>query len=491
MAMWEIDFYRRTQQPDGSVAGGMLFGDGPSGDGGNSASWLNRHQVALYAADHPANYAAALLFAKAALTFKAYGFTGAGSLTDAYTTAAVSAFNWAEGLYKNLTAEDAYYNGVLGLSTYITNNTGSQGESKFSQGSTTVQVPTTSGWSAGTVFAVASDPFQIFTVAAAIDGTHVAATVAPSFSGSGSTYKCGWTTAQFNTAMAAIDASGTGPNGGDAYQSRYAACGALYRLTGNLSYAKQITSDANPPGTAAWKMIGQWEYINGPGRINPAVLSNFNGNLRYEAALKIIEGRQAYLQGSSGKGSIGYGPGDGGDFLLSCGPWQHVNYPGSTVYSNATLKRRWRRIWQATANLCHGANQYGNCWVTGLGSRNVNYGMVLRDREAQGKDVPVMPQGYIPYAVFGNVGGPGGFANLKAGGGPSNFNTTQPVNESLGIFPNSNNPGKVIDANNFDTPQWENSLENSFVIFNMEYTTEQNMIPKQVSMHFLNGWDGN
>ena len=88
-SLWSLDFYRRLQNPDGGIRGGIEFGDFP--DPGET-SWNTTVNFYAYAADPWSSYIYAGVAARAAKVLKAYD----QPLARQYERSAIRAMNWAE-----------------------------------------------------------------------------------------------------------------------------------------------------------------------------------------------------------------------------------------------------------------------------------------------------------------------------------------------------------------------------------------------------------
>ncbi len=115
-AVFGLEGYRRMQYgpsgtlPDGSIPGGLMMDTGT----GTATIPSFQSQIVTYAnaPDQMSNFYYAQGAAKIAQVFYAYGFNAAG---DLWKNSAVRAWNWAESLFVSFAAQDAYYNGILGL----------------------------------------------------------------------------------------------------------------------------------------------------------------------------------------------------------------------------------------------------------------------------------------------------------------------------------------------------------------------------------------
>ena len=91
-ALWNIDFYKRLQMPDGAVRGGIEYDRYPTN---GEASWANSNLVMIYAPDHWSGYIYAGAAARLVYVMEKYGIPGGG----AYLESALAAFVWSEKEY--------------------------------------------------------------------------------------------------------------------------------------------------------------------------------------------------------------------------------------------------------------------------------------------------------------------------------------------------------------------------------------------------------
>jgi endoglucanase len=98
--LWNVDFYRRLQLPDGSVRGGIESGEHPMP---GSTSFLEHLAVYAYAPDHVSTYRYA---ASAARLARVLGAVGQSELADLFRQSALKAFDAAERAFAD---PDAFY----------------------------------------------------------------------------------------------------------------------------------------------------------------------------------------------------------------------------------------------------------------------------------------------------------------------------------------------------------------------------------------------
>jgi len=101
-AAWFIDFWRRLQNGDGSVPSALQF----TGHGQLEPVFHNHFRQVLTLPDHLGGFAYVHTAAKFARICRDAGFT---TLADTFETSAQDAWDWAENIYTDATARDAYY----------------------------------------------------------------------------------------------------------------------------------------------------------------------------------------------------------------------------------------------------------------------------------------------------------------------------------------------------------------------------------------------
>jgi endoglucanase len=89
-ALWEVDFLRRMQQPDGSVFGGIESGEHPRR---GECSWQESLPIMAYSRTKGTAYNYAAIGARAALWFHLNGYP---DVAEGYRESILRAFEWAE-----------------------------------------------------------------------------------------------------------------------------------------------------------------------------------------------------------------------------------------------------------------------------------------------------------------------------------------------------------------------------------------------------------
>ncbi len=106
-ALWNIDFFRRTQEASGGIRS-LLSTDQDGGTSGCALepSWITREVIVLGYPDHLHTFCYAAGAAAISRWLAAYGFSSAAST---WQTSAIAAWDFAEAIYSNTTTRNNYY----------------------------------------------------------------------------------------------------------------------------------------------------------------------------------------------------------------------------------------------------------------------------------------------------------------------------------------------------------------------------------------------
>lgn len=273
----------------------------------------------------------------------------------------------------------------------------------------------------------------------------------------------GFSSAEFDANVAASVAN--------AASNRRIAAAALFALTGESTYKTIIDTDW---GGGAWSMNGggkmaAYEYSQAAGanstyaaQMETAIATWSTTGVINHASLDIGYKHVAV----SGQGNS-FGRYAGSQIeTVSAMILAHL-VGGSSTHKDALVH---------TMNYILGSNQTEYCWTSGLGHRNT-LGMLHRDVVATAQD---FPNGY-------NIYGPN---RQEVGQAAFNFQTgdTQFINwvGSIGTSPDENH---VPQPHRLAWPINEALWENRLVIEQMEYTTQEGILPQyagSVYLHALN-----
>lgn len=266
-----------------------------------------------------------------------------------------------------------------------------------------------------------------------------------------------------------------------AEQPRLFAAGCLFRLTSpasvSTSYATIVEKQFGGDLLGIWFGCAAWEYCH--------------------AAKANITHKAYYTNGPQGWPAVVarvYGASTGG----SC--YKSLNRQGSPYISSPTLaasvadcgrafisSRMHGRADQKHLDLLrsamiftHGANQSGICLTTGLGHRNTRC-LLHRDVEALGIEPP---PGFTTYTYWHN--NQGGIVVF-------NFSTDSPLNFTVeiptGAFESSFGSKRIVSPYRGSFPAMEAFFENSYMIYQEEFTTHQNITPIQCAAMWLHAHD--
>lgn len=124
MALGQLDVWRKHQQGDGRIFGGLQFDNGSTDGGGGSTaepSYCTTQAIYLLEADPRSNLQYVIAAAKMAQVFEEAGHT---SLAATWEASAVDAFDWAEAIYQDYVANgatgtvvDTFFNTDCGYAT--------------------------------------------------------------------------------------------------------------------------------------------------------------------------------------------------------------------------------------------------------------------------------------------------------------------------------------------------------------------------------------
>ncbi len=270
----------------------------------------------------------------------------------------------------------------------------------------------------------------------------------------------GWGDSAFGEQMTATDKMA-------ARTRRFAAC-SLFRLTGNAAIYGGIASTVVGQPAQHYTGCGAWEYYHTPGGSAAGKLGlNF---------VKGVKGPQLDWANAEGRGYTGIG--------FSRGPVTTLDESAvyiirAYIYSKDPA---WLKVLQNGLCFIHGANQYGTCVTSGIGARNIGGTLHVDTRE-----MGIRPfAGITNYTWWPTSGGGLYFLNFS-NDNPINFIVENPT----GQHQSSYGMQRLMEPYRHAIPLWEQVFENPFVIFQMEFTTEQNIIPQMFTALWLSGWDGN
>ena len=270
----------------------------------------------------------------------------------------------------------------------------------------------------------------------------------------------GWSESFFADRMLAADKL--------AAQTRRFAAANLFRLTGNAAAYGGIASTVVGQPAQGYNGCAAWEYYNTPGAGGAG-----KPGLNFTKGIKVTQLEWANAAGRSYTG-IGYSRGP----TTSLDEWA-VYILRAFIYSKDIA---WLKVLQDGLCFIHGANQYGMCMTSGIGARNTQCTLHVDTREMGLRPFP----GITNYTWWPASGGGLYFLNFSHDA-PINFIVENPT----GRYQSSYGLQRLMEPYRHAIPLWEQVFENPFVIFQMEFTTEQNIIPQMFTALWLHGWDGN
>lgn len=471
-AVWGIDFYRRLQNPDGSVGGGLGHCRGGVGEIGSGPSYLLVPNAAgihayIYAPDHCSNFIYALGAGKVAATARDMGLT---TLADTFQQSAIDAWDWAEPMFQNASGEiDAYYLTTLNIKkrpktdpvTISSINAGTDVATASAHGLSTgtkvgVDSVTFGGLSSNTDYWVRVPSSSTLTFhPSAADANANTNIIDLTGSGTGRVFRT-LTDAEYTSGLATIASI--------IVNIRKAAAGMLLRLTGDAFY-EDIVDGESGQSFQSWLGIGTWEYANAPTGADSAVQTTYLNQFdnEFSGPFTYSFGDNSYRnQGFSGVGSITF-----------CSENRLV-----LIQNMLTGNTRGLEMMQAGAGFVLGANHMGLCLTTGMGGRTPTE-MLHEDTKRRGMNPP---PGITYYGWD-----PGFFASV------ANFSTDSPLNAIVenvtGDFEADFGSARLYEPYRGSLPKFEHLPENRFVIHVMEYTFHQTGGREWIRAQWLSSWD--
>lgn len=440
----------------------------------------------IYASDAITNMVAAYSFAKFAQIAYSYNLTLLG---DTYKQAAIDAFNWSDGILKNLTTRDNYYDGVLNLTTRMSWNTASK-NSFFVTHNQRLKVAKLNA--SGALYRLLGSVDGQTTYGDYIDALYTA-TAAVSAGGSG------YVVGDIITLVGAdaphlIVATLSG--------SAVATVTILYPGTWGLTPPTNPVAQAstNGVGTGAtftlgvngfnnWNLmpatIGAWDYINTLGA--KSTPRNYMLAHAFDGA---ITNTNFWLSSETCFQGMWSGPGSTGGAIKIFNALQTVQLHMTYVLQNGiTLGRSsvYLQSMQAGIAFVMGANMPGKSFTTDFGIRHTQC-MLHEDTFKLGVQYP---PGQTTFGYFAWVGFLGGFNYAL---GP---NSDGPLNwiaeDTTGSFEATPNFGskKMWNPARIASSYWEWSPENKGMVFPCEFDIVGSSLANTYLTLYLHGWDGN
>jgi endoglucanase len=264
------------------------------------------------------------------------------------------------------------------------------------------------------------------------------------------------------------------------------AAAAIFRLTGDTG-AGNAFATAWSTGRDCYLLrgAGAWEYYHAV-NANPATkaeirnaIVSYAGNFTGYSTGKVAYRNCQFRGLRPGFGSGGLDLENAGPSLIRAHLLSTDSRERSTILG--TL--------QAGLAHIHGANQVGLCFTSGLGSRNIA-GTLHADAQYGAPDGTI-PSGITNYAWSGQFP----VSALNFASGPLNYIVENPAPYT----PITGRPGLTFERD-FENerqlshpricfPQYEAIFENPLIIEQMEFTTQQTIVPQQIVAMYLHAWD--
>jgi endoglucanase len=292
--------------------------------------------------------------------------------------------------------------------------------------------------------------------------------------------KAGWDDATYADNISALQDECTRP--------AIFAAAAIFRLTGETR--------AGTVFTTAWSQSSDCYLLRGAGAWEYYHAAKASRATKNEIRNAIVDYAGNFTGYSTGRVAYrncqfkGLNPifGSGGMNLENAGP---SLIRAHLISTDSRQRSMILGTLQAGLSHIHGANQVGLCFTSGLGSRNTA-GTLHADAQYGIADGAI-PPGITNYAWSRQL--PVSALNFRSG--PLNYI----VENAAPNTPMTGQPGLTFESD-FENerqlshprmcfPQYEAIFENPFIIEQMEFTTQQTIIPQQVVAMYLHGWDGN
>jgi endoglucanase len=257
---------------------------------------------------------------------------------------------------------------------------------------------------------------------------------------------------------------------GQANEARIFAAGSLFTATGSERYRAILEYKRGALSQTGIQALGTWEYAQGK-RGDRSHKDYYNGRWHIDPDNQYTEhfgGKTSYM--FNGKANF-FGP---------------SGIPSDLIYAYLTRPRidgkKYLDLLHAGEDFVTGANQSGLCCTTGLGARWPTQPL-HRDREAVGLNAEDIP-GLTLYMWWHDNSG-GLFVFNFGDDSPLNFIVDRPL------------AGHAESVNRMAEPYWrsipamQQHWQNTFVIFNTEFVTQQQILGRFIANLWRHGWDGN
>ena len=255
---------------------------------------------------------------------------------------------------------------------------------------------------------------------------------------------------------------------------RIAAAGALFRLTSAAAYRKVVEECINKGYYIAGDAgMGLWEYVLAA-KADPRLRSrvqNAGGGFGQRARTSI----ETYMRGHIGYKNLSSAS---NSWIGNGGPYPQVLQAYLTIGAHEFLG-----LLQDGLAVTLGANQTGFCYTNGIGYRTLERTTLHLDTRYLGlKEAPagITHYGWDQPGILLRV---------------FNFSTDAPLNFTAetptGHFEADYGTTKIYEPYRLSMPFAEQTVPNPFIIYHMEYTFHQTIVPQQIMAMWLHCWDGN
>ena len=255
-----------------------------------------------------------------------------------------------------------------------------------------------------------------------------------------------------------------------ANEARIFAVGSLFTATGSEEYRAILEFKRGALGQTGIQAMGTWEYAQGK-RGNRLHKDYYNGRWHIDPDNQYAEhfkGKTSYIY--NGKANF-FGP---------------PGVPADLIYAFLTTARvdgrKYLGMIHAGEDFITGANQSGLCSTTGLGARWPAQPL-HRDREATGLNAEDIP-GLTLYMWWHDNSAGLYFLNF-ADDSPLNFIVDRPR------AGHSESRNRMADPYWRSIPAMQQHWQNTYVIYNTEFVTQQQIVGRFIANLWRHGWDGN
>jgi len=269
-----------------------------------------------------------------------------------------------------------------------------------------------------------------------------------------------WDDATYAAKLAALQTAASSP--------RYFAAACIFRLTDDTTYG-DIVANAFDLAQTGVTGLAVWEFV----QATHSYTSPQNQKNYYNARWTTVANTQ---HANPLTGTTAYRNPNNANFFS---PADCTYLIQAFINSTQNQSNVYLKLMQAGMAFWTGANQNGHCCSVGLGARST-LNPLHRDREAMGLDAEDVPGLWLYTWWHDNTQGI--VVNNLSGENGSNFTIDRPTTADR---------TRVVTPYNHALPAHEQHWDNSYMIYNTEFTTQQDIVPMFILALWLSAWDGN